>query len=181
MKHSGQLRRSPMPQRTTRLKQGALARGTKGFQRSTPMPRSLKPLPPVNKERQARKTAAAGMTKKQAKDIVRARSSGQCEFRFPGVCLGRATNFAHRKPEGQGGLYVPSDLVHSCGHGNNFPGCHRHQEGNRTLAYEMGWLVHREDDHRDRPIWMWYRGTWGKWLLDDRGTAVPAPNHGERT
>ena len=164
--------RSTPLKRTTCLRSGGpLPRHTK-LGRVTPLKRS-KPLPAVNKARQARKTEAAGMPKKKAKDIVRERSGGFCEFRFPGVCRGRGTNFAHIKPEGQGGLYVPSNLIMSCGFGNNFPGCHAHQESNRTKAYDNGQLTRRESESEG--TWMWYRGVWGRWLLDDRGEAVPAP------
>jgi hypothetical protein len=169
--------------RRTELKQG-----DKPLQRKKRLEPGDKPLarrtelPAVNKARQARKTAAAGMSKMTAKDIVRERSGGQCEFRFPGVCRGRGTNFAHIKPEGQGGLYVPSNLVMSCGFGNNFPGCHAYQENNRAQAYENGWL-RRRDDHSQPSIHMWIRvrDEWveGDWLLDDAGGAVPATNSGE--
>lgn len=188
------MKQTPMPRRkrpltrgNASLKQGAplqrhteLGHGTKGLERGTPLARRTElkrgtnPLPAVNKQRQARKTEAAGMTRKQAKDIVRERSAGLCEFRFPGLCLGRGTNIAHIKPEGQGGLYVPSNLVMSCGFGNNHGGCHGWQENNRTEAYERGWLVRSRADHRKQPIRIWYRGEWGAWLLDDKGEAVPA-------
>lgn len=136
-------------------------------------------LPKANKVRQARKAEAAGMSKTTAKRIVRTRSGGDCEFRFPGVCLGRGTNIAHIKPEGQGGLYVPSNLIMSCGFGNNHGGCHGWQENNRTEAYEQGWLVRSRADHRQQAIRMWYRGVWGEWLLDDKGEAVPLADRGE--
>jgi hypothetical protein len=173
-----------MPRRTKRMKRVALERGDTPLQRTTPMPSRTTPLPAVNKERPARKVVAAGMSRKTAKDIVRARSGGLCEFRFPGVCRGRGTNFAHIKPEGQGGLYVPSNLVMSCGFGNNFPGCHWYQENNRTEAYEKGWLAGSRADHRKQPIHMWVRVNdeeWmeGDWLLDDAGGAVPYIESGE--
>lgn len=173
MKRAGIQRKTPMRQ------------GAKGLRRGTPLKAGAKPLarttelPKVNKERQARKTETAGMPKTTAKRRVRKRSGGWCEFRIPGACLGRATNMAHRKPEGQGGLYVPSNLVDSCGFGNNFPGCHKYQENNRPEAHKKGWLVHREDDHRKQPVWMWYRGVWDEWLLDDKGEAVPFVDRGE--
>jgi hypothetical protein len=180
MKRAGIQRKTPMH----RGGQGLKASG--GLKRATPLKAGDKPLarktelPKVNKARQARKTAAAGMTRTKAKDIVRARSGLLCEFRFPGVCLGRGTNIAHIKPEGQGGLYVPSNLIMSCGFGNNHGGCHGWQENNRAEAYENGWLVRSRADHREQPIRMWYRGEQGVWLLDDKGTAVPAEtNSGE--
>lgn len=179
-------RKKPLSQRTAGLAQGTplqrrtgLGRGTKGLERATPLARRAElkrgthPLPSVNKERQARKTEAAGMAKGDVQDIVHARSGGWCELRIPGVCLGRATNILHRKPEGQGGLYVPSNLLDGCGFGNNFPGCHGYQENNRTESYENGRLVRSRQDHRLRPVRMWYRGVEGDWLLDDAGEAVP--------
>lgn len=180
-----ELKRFGMPQRTTGLKPGKpLERSDKPLQRATPLKAGTKPLarktelPKVNKARQARKATVAGMSKGDAQKIVRQRSGGWCELRIPGHCLGRGSNFGHRKPEGQGGENVPSNGVRVCGMGNA-SGCHRYQELNRTEAYEKGWLVHWNDDHRKRPMWMWYRGQFGQWLLDDKGEAVSVESNPE--
>jgi hypothetical protein len=150
--------------------------GDKPLTRVTPLPRfkSLEDAP-----KKPRKRLEGDMPKGKAQRIVRTRSGGWCELRIPGHCLGRGAQFAHRKPEGQGGEYVPSNGLRLCGLGN-VNGCHGYQENNRVEAREKGWLVGSNDDHRKRPVWMWYRGEWGEWLLDDKGTAVPAEsNSGE--
>lgn len=171
MKPGGGLRRTAMPCRKTALKPGGkqlrrseLMRGDKPLARRT----SLKDAPKKPKQRRE-----GDMTKGTAQEIVRTRSGGWCELRIPGHCLGRGSNFGHRKPEGQGGEYIPSNGIRVCGMGNA-SGCHRYQELNRIESYARGWLVRERDDHRKRPVWMWYRGVWGEWLLDDKGTAVPA-------
>lgn len=190
MKQTPLQRKTPMPQRKTSLRQGTplqrrteLKPGTSELKRTTPMPRSLNPLPAVNKERQARKVEAAGTPRGVVQDIIHARSGGWCELRIPGVCLGRATNIMHRLPEGQGGLYLPANLVDGCGFGNNHGGCHEYQETHRVEARKKGWLVRQRRDPRKRPIHMWIRvgEEWveGDWLLDDAGGAVPATNTGE--
>jgi hypothetical protein len=74
-----------------------------------------------------------------ARPIVRERSGGACEVCIPGVCLGRATNMHHRKPESHGGESVPVNLLHVCGSGTT--GCHGYIEHHRAESYENGWLV----------------------------------------
>lgn len=55
----------------------------------------------------------------------------------------------HRKPRGMGGtidikINSPSNLMAICGSGTT--GCHGWLESNREVAYQKGWLVHRNDD-----------------------------------
>lgn len=169
------MKQTPMSRRKSGLKpSGSLKRG-KGLKRAenglvrkgslarfTPLP--TKPTKPKVRE--------GDMPKQDLNDILAARSGGWCEWRIPGHCLGRATNKAHRKPEGQGGLRTPSNLVNACGMGNNHGGCHQYQESQRTESYENGRLVRRGEDHRLRPVRMWHKGVEGEYLLDDAGRAV---------
>jgi hypothetical protein len=88
---------------------------------------------------------------RKSRPIVKDRSRGMCEVRIPGVCEGRATNYHHRLPEGQGGSSEPENLLHLCGDGVR--GCHGHIEHNRAQAYEKGWLVHSWEDPAEVPWW----------------------------
>jgi hypothetical protein len=56
--------------------------------------------------------------------------------------LWRATNWAHRWPEGQGGLWFASNGLHLCGMGNA-SGCHGYSETHRAESYRKGWLLKR--------------------------------------
>jgi hypothetical protein len=47
--------------------------------------------------------------------------------------------------------------------------------GHRTEYEDAGWVLREGMEPGLTPVWMWYRGVWGDWLLDDAGGAVPAP------
>lgn len=84
------------------------------------------------------------MNEKIARRLVAARGSGgddyrRCEIRILGVCLGRATNFQHRKNRGQGGAWAPSNGIDVCGSGTT--GCHGYIHANPAEAVENGWTV----------------------------------------
>lgn len=96
--------------------------------------------------------------------IVRERSEGDCEIRIPVVCLGRATNFQHRKNRSQGGAWVPSNGLDVCGSGTT--GCHGWIHANPAEAYARGWSVKSTDDPAVVPSTHW---RWGPVLLDDLG------------
>ena len=64
-------------------------------------------------------------------------------------CGRLAGNAAHRVPEGQGGRYVPANLLAMCGSGT--AGCHWSTESARELAYRCGWLLHRGTDPATTP------------------------------
>lgn len=81
-----------------------------------------------------------------SREIVYARSGGDCEVRIEGVCLGRATNWHHRKNKSQGGLWRPSNGLHLCGSGTT--GCHGWITHEPKLSYVKGWAVRGCDDPR---------------------------------
>lgn len=61
------------------------------------------------------------------------------------------TQIHHRKPRQLGGtrdeaINEPQNLLLLCNR------CHAWIESNRTLAYEAGWLVHRNDDPAEVPV-----------------------------
>lgn len=169
------MNRKPMPPRKTGLKPSGSPKRGKGLKRSqNGMVRkaSLARLKPLqSKATKPKPRREDDMPKAKAQGIVRDRAEGACELRIPGHCLGAGAQFAHRKPEGQGGAYVPSNGLRLCGLGN-VNGCHGYQERNRIESYANGWLVKEADDHSLRPVWMWFRDVWGEYLLDDSGDAV---------
>ncbi|RSN65449.1 HNH endonuclease [Amycolatopsis sp. WAC 04182] len=101
------------------------------------------------------------MNEKQARRIVRLRSEGDCEVRIQDVCLGRATNFQHRKNRSQGGLYLPSHGIDVCGSGTT--GCHGWIHANPAESYANGWSVKSTQDPATVPFKHWLHG----WVLPD--------------
>ena len=99
----------------------------------------FKPNPERKSYRPSKRKRASLADMPRAKERVRQRSRGLCEARVPGICLGRATNYHHRLPEGQGGVWAPVNLMHVCGSGTT--GCHGWIEHNRGEARRLGWLV----------------------------------------
>lgn len=106
------------------------------------------------------------MSEKTCRDVVRVRSGGDCELRLDG-CLGRAHSVHHRRKRSQGGPWLPSNAVHSCGDGSR--GCHGVITETRTEYYDNGWIVHSWSDWKSTPILMHtaHGHTWV--LLDDEG------------
>lgn len=74
-----------------------------------------------------------------SREIVYARSGGDCEVRIEGVCQGRATNWHHRKNRSQGGLWRPSNGLHLCGSGTT--GCHGWITHEPEVSFRKGWAV----------------------------------------
>ncbi|MFI6302134.1 hypothetical protein ACIBCH_09700 [Amycolatopsis thailandensis] len=109
------------------------------------------------------------MSEVQCRDIVKERSGGDCEVRIEGWCQGRAREFQHRLPAGRGGLFVPSNGLAVCGHGN-FDGCHGFIHQNPTIAEKFGWTVETGVDPALKAVEVWI---WGRMkrsvLLDDDG------------
>ncbi|MFC3454052.1 hypothetical protein [Amycolatopsis speibonae] len=109
------------------------------------------------------------MSETECRDIVKERSGGGCEIRIEGWCQGQAREFQHRLPAGRGGLYVPSNGLAVCGHGNA-DGCHGFIHRNPKVATANGWTVESGVDPALKPveIWMWgHMKACG--LLDDDG------------
>ncbi len=104
------------------------------------------------------------MNERECRRIVRLRSEGDCEVRIKGFCLGRATNFQHRKNRSQGGLWLPSNGLDVCGSGTT--GCHGWIHANPEKAYASGWSVKSTKD----PATTWFRHPmYGRVMPDDEG------------
>lgn len=91
---------------------------------------------------------------KRARQVVRERSGGVCELQISGVCLGRATNFSHRKRRGQGGEWSATNGMDSCGSGTT--GCHGYvtdpPRGKGDEVGEKGWTVKSWNDPALIPV-----------------------------
>ena len=83
----------------------------------------------------------------RSREIVYARSGGDCEARIVGVCQGRGTNWHHRKNRSQGGLWRPSNGLHLCGSGTT--GCHGWISHEPEKSFRKGWAVRSRFDPRD--------------------------------
>lgn len=114
-----------------------------------------------------RKTGPGGMTEARARLIVRDRAGQMCEIRINGVCLGRGTNYQHRRNRSQQGPWTPSNGLWVCGSGTT--GCHGHIHHNVAEATAKGWTVKSWEDWQSKPVLLWS----GLALLDDRGNATP--------
>lgn len=95
------------------------------------------------------------------KDIIRIRSDGRCER----CGVAQATNGSHRVREGQGGLWVPSNVIDMCGSGTT--GCHGFCHQFETEARETGgWMLRSWQDPLAVPWLHWMHG----WVIaDDTG------------
>lgn len=98
---------------------------------------------------------------KLAREIVYERSGLVCE-----VCgRARATDWSHRKPRSQGGLWCPTNGLHTC-HPHHML-FHRHPEKSRA----MGWFVSSSDDPAAAPVYTRH----GRVLLHENGAMSAAP------
>lgn len=153
----------------------------KSLQRHTPLTRT--PWQPTEEQvarswawRHARPkkrpTRGGEMSETRAREIVYARSGGHCEIALPGVCFGAAASFHHRKKRSQGGLWLPSNGLHTCGSGTT--GCHgavTDPQGHTADYEEFGWMVRRRLDPHGVPVLVHCRG----WVfLADDGSVTPA-------
>ena len=108
-------------------------------------------------------------SKQKCREITFARADGACEVRIEGICQGRAREFQHRLPTGRGGLWVPSNGLAVCGHGNT-DGCHGYIHQNPTIAVDNGWTVETGVDPALKPVLVWMWGHLNAFaLLDDDG------------
>ena len=99
-----------------------------------------------------------------ARRLVRERSGGDCEVRIPGVCLGQATNFMHRRGRGQGGPWTASNGLHGCGSGS--AGCHGWITAHPAQSWRNGWYVKSWQNWASTPVALGYRHN-PAILLDD--------------
>lgn len=104
-----------------------------------------------------------------AREIVYARSGGDCEVRIDGVCLGRGTNWHHRKNKSQGGQWCASNGLHLCGSGTT--GCHGWITHEPAKSYRKGWAV--RSGHNPIGVAVYIAGRYV--FLDDVGNYVELP------
>lgn len=100
------------------------------------------------------------MSEYTCRKIVRARSGGMCE------CCGRrrVVEMHHRVNEGQGGQWVPSNILDTCIE------CHRWITIEPAAARQLGWHLYPTDHPTSARCRVWGRG----WVyLTDIGTPVP--------
>lgn len=77
------------------------------------------------------------MNQNTARAVVYERSQGWCEVALRGHCLGRATNWHHRRSAGR--VWTPANGLHLCGSGTI--GCHGWVTEHPRLAMARGWIV----------------------------------------
>lgn len=122
----------------------------------------------VPRRKPGRSSNRAHEGENRAREIVYARSRRCCER----CGQAKASEWHHRRNRSQQGKWRASNGLDLC-----VP-CHlavTNTNGHRAEYERDGWIVPSRKNPTDVPVWMWYRGQWGKWLLDDQGTAVPAP------
>ena len=107
------------------------------------------------------------MSERECRAIVDERSSRLCEVRFE-VCRGVAESKHHRRKEGQGGKWVPSNIVATCGDGTT--GCHGYIEANPVQAKRRGLWLYAGSHPLLTPANLSWRGMTAWWLLDDEGS-----------
>jgi len=109
------------------------------------------------------------IAQQDCRDITFERADGVCEVRVAGWCQGQAREWQHRLPKGRGGLWVPSNGLAVCGHGNT-DGCHGFIHQHPTLSVEKGWTLPTGANPALEPVELWM---WGSMLtfalLDDQG------------
>lgn len=108
------------------------------------------------------------MSEQETRALVRERSGGMCEVRVKDVCRGQGESMHHRNKSGQGGLWTPANILHTCGDGTR--GCHGWIEAHPALARRRGlWLFRGQVPHSS-PVQAVFRGMPGTYLLDDEGS-----------
>lgn len=91
-----------------------------------------------------------------------------CEVRIKDVCRGQGESMHHRNKAGQGGLWTPSNILHTCGDGTR--GCHGWIEANPASARRKGLWLFRGQAPFATPVQAVFRGMPGAYLLDDEGS-----------
>jgi hypothetical protein len=134
-------------------------------QRLTPMPRAQARMRARRQRRTARDRQLAA-DERRARLIVRERSGGLCEADRQH----RATDYAHRVAEGQGGPWCPSNALHLC------RAHHGWAHTNVTAARELGWILRSTDDPLAEPALIWLHGAPARALLHPDGSISTLPD-----
>lgn len=107
------------------------------------------------------------MSEQQCRTLVEQRSMGFCEIQIPNVCRGRGESMHHRRKRSHTGMWVCSNILHSCGDGTT--GCHGWVEHNPEQAQVRGlWLVGAESP-QFTPVNISWRGITDWYFLTDYG------------
>lgn len=154
MRRGGELRR------TTPLTRGTKQLRRTGINRATPTPAG----PTTSKERRLKSRRRASDFSKPAKDAMRARSGGRCEW-WTG-CAQQATDRAHRENRNPRNGFASNGLELCRAH-------HVRSHDHRREANELG--VRVSDGHDYRAIPVLTRHSPRKILLDDAGGWAEAP------
>lgn len=112
------------------------------------------------------------MNEKTCRAIVYERSGWLCEVWIPGVCLGRASNYQHRKGKAhcrKDELWAPENGLHVCGSGTT--GCHGYIHQHPRESYSKGWSVRSFNNPEQCPAMV--RGE--PLFLMDYGYRTPEP------
>lgn len=137
------------------------------LQRKTPLRRTgwlpVKPRKATLKRGPGRKSAE----EKRGREAVEARGGGVCEIQVPGVCLGAAEVFSHRKRKSQSSKaekWSPTNGLAGCGSGTT--GCEGHltARGSTADVRSKGWTVHPSLNPSAVPVLR--RGVY-VWLYED--------------
>jgi hypothetical protein len=141
------------------------------LRRVTPLTAKSQPQRTGSKPKVKRRKPGEAAAEKRARAVVRERSGGMCEVAVPGVCMGRATNYQHRKNRSQGGEYSPSAALDCCGSGTQ--GCHGYLHAHPAVAYRWGWSVRQHHDPAGIPVRLANSG-WPMWFfLREDGSTDP--------
>ena len=133
MNRSGNLRRTPMPQRNAPLPRGQLSRSLSPRH----VPRTGAEVKPLRKAQ--RDTGPNDATR----ELVKGRDSHSC-VRCGRTVTGQPYSVHHRKRRSQGGRNDPENLILLCGTGTL--GCHGWVHRNIVEAQASGWLVKGAED-----------------------------------
>lgn len=140
------------------------------LRRTKPMPRGDNQL-----RRTAMKPYRPTITAEQraAHDLVEERAGGWCEIRIDGTCLGRGTDWHHRKLRSRGGGNEASNGLWLC------RACHStitNTNGHLAEYEAQGWIVASHDDPAAVPVLLHNATVGHDWvLLDDQGDLAFAP------
>lgn len=89
-------------------------------------------------------------------------------MRLDDICRGPGESMHHRNKVSQGGLWMPSNILHVCGHGTI--GCHGFIEANPASSRRKGLWLYRGQDPSRTPAIMVFRGLRATYMLDDLGS-----------
>lgn len=152
------MKRSPMPPRKEWMKGSAL-RSSKPSATGETQP--AKPRRSMGKH--------VGVNK--ARELVKARSGGQCEIHMLG-CYVQATDWHHRVRQSQGGKWHVQNGLHAC----RF--CHEavtNTRGHRPEYEANGWMVHSRQDPATVEVLLWHYDRHDWFLLLPDGSVELSP------